>query len=82
MYLINCLLTRFEFGIISIVGVAFDLGRTQFNISCRTFFICISFKLVGSRHSTFGPSFTFFLTQSRKPDISQSQTIGLSDISL
>lgn len=82
MWIINSLLTRFEFGIISIAGVAFDFGCTQFNISWRKFFIWTSFKLAGSRHSNFGPSFTFFFTQSRKPEISQSQTIGLSDISL
>lgn len=79
--LINFLITRFELGTISISGGAFDLGRTQFNISERKFLIDISFRLAGSWHSDFGPSFTF-LAQSRKPAISQSQTNGLSDISL
>jgi len=75
-------ITRFELGKISIAGGVFDFGRTQFNISRRKFLIDVSFKEVGSWHSDFGPSFTIFLTHSRKPEISQSQTNGLSDISL
>lgn len=78
----KCEITRFELGIISIAGGVFDFGRTQFNISRRRFLIDVSFKEVGSWHSDFGPNFTFFLTHSRKPEISQSQTNGLSEISL